>query len=242
VASKRSVPVRLDDSSSSSSGPIPARKLAALETLRRKLIGRAVALYFVAMRVAYRLRLPWRGKLRKLDHITIPCSDRAMAERFYVGLLGAKAVNRIERALLRRIGWHNDDIDRYAAEHLSVTIADGPRLDLFLYPAGTPSESAPMHPHIAFSVSPRSFLWWMRYLRQNGVKVAGPTLPGPPGQASFYFNDPFGNHLEIITLGFTAHDLPVGVPDRSQLNYTWCPAAPTGSTPREHDAAEVQHV
>jgi len=31
--------------------------------------------------------------------------------------------------------------------------------------------------------------------------VAGPTRPGPPGQASFYFNDPFGNHLELVTLG-----------------------------------------
>jgi hypothetical protein len=45
--------------------------------------------------------------------------------------------------------------------------------------------------------------------------------PGPPGQASFYFNDPFGNHLDLITLGFVAHDLEPGVPDRSGLNYVW---------------------
>ena len=39
--------------------------------------------------------------------------------------------------------------------------------------------------------------------------------------ASFYFNDPFGNHLELITLGFVAHDLKPGVPDRSGLDYEW---------------------
>ena len=41
------------------------------------------------------------------------------------------------------------------------------------------------------------------------------------GQACFYFNDPFGNHLELVTLGFIACDLPVGVPDRSRLDYPW---------------------
>ena len=51
--------------------------------------------------------------------------------------------------------------------------------------------------------------------------VAGPTQAGPPGQASFYFNDPFGNHLEIVTVGFTSAVLPIGVPDRTRLNYVW---------------------
>jgi hypothetical protein len=51
--------------------------------------------------------------------------------------------------------------------------------------------------------------------------MAGPTRPEPPGQASFYFNDPFGNHLELVTLDFVASDLPVGVPDRSRLDYRW---------------------
>jgi catechol 2,3-dioxygenase-like lactoylglutathione lyase family enzyme len=213
----------LDGRASTATGAPATGSLSALEALRRKLIGRGVAFYFATARLMYRLRVPWRGKLRRLDHITIPCTDAAVAEQFYVGLLGAQVVRRIDRALLRRIGWRDEDIDRNAAEHLSVTIAGGPRLDLFLYPQGIPRQSAPLHPHIAFSVSPGKFLQWQRRLTGRGVRIAGPTRPGPPGQASFYFNDPFGNHLEIITLGFAAHDLPVGVPDRSQLDYQWLP-------------------
>jgi hypothetical protein len=42
-----------------------------------------------------------------------------------------------------------------------------------------------------------------------------------PGQASFYFNDPFGNHLEILTTGIDTTDIPVGVPQRDHLDHTW---------------------
>jgi catechol 2,3-dioxygenase-like lactoylglutathione lyase family enzyme len=196
-------------------------RLSPRARLLRKLIAAAVSLYLAAARMAYRLKRPWVGKLGHLDHITIPCHDAQIAEEFYVGLLGARIVNRIDRSLLRRIGWRDADIDQNAAEHLSITFSGGPRLDLFVYPQGSPVRSAPMHPHIALTVSPRRFLEWKRRLESRGVVVAGPTRPGPPGQASFYFNDPFGNHLELVTLGFVTFDLPVGVPDRSRLDYRW---------------------
>jgi catechol 2,3-dioxygenase-like lactoylglutathione lyase family enzyme len=189
--------------------------------LLRKLIATAVSAYLASARLAYRLKRPWGGKLGHLDHITIPCHDAQIAEEFYVGLLGARIVNRINRSMLRRIGWRDADIDQNAAEHLSITFSGGPRLDLFVYPQGSPIRSASMHPHIALTVSPRRFLEWKRRLESRGVIVAGPTRPGLPGQASFYFNDPFGNHLELVTLGFAAFDLPVGVPDRSRLAYRW---------------------
>ena len=196
-------------------------RLSPRAKLLRKLIAPAVSAYLASARMAYRLKRPWVGKLGHLDHITIPCHDAQMAEEFYVGLLGARIVNRINRSLLRRIGWRDADIDQNAAEHLSITFSGGPRLDLFVYPQGSPVRSAPMHPHIALTVSPSRFLEWKRRLERRGVVVAGPTRPGPPGQASFYFNDPFGNHLELVTLGFVAFDLPVGVPDRSRLDYRW---------------------
>jgi catechol 2,3-dioxygenase-like lactoylglutathione lyase family enzyme len=220
-------PVPLDDSSSFAKDSAALAPLSLSAKLQRKLIGTGVRGYFAAMRMVYRLRFPWDGKLQSLDHITIPCHDSQIAEEFYVGLLGAQIVNRIDRRLLKRIGWREEDIARNAAEHLSVTLGGGPRLDLFVYPPGSPSASAPMHPHIAITVAPRRFLTWKKRLEDRGVSVAGPTRPGPPGQASFYFNDPFGNHLEIITLGFVARDLPVGVPDRSQLNYRWLRPAST---------------
>ena len=53
--------------------------------------------------------------------------------------------------------------------------------------------------------------------------------PSLAGQASFYFNDPFGNHLELVAVGFVDSALSVGVPDRSQLD---CPAVATSPTRR----------
>ena len=210
-------PVRLNVAAADVTG-VP---LSLQAKLARKLIVPAVTALVACKRMAYRLKRPWGGNLGHLDHIRIPCRDAQIAEEFYVGLLGAQVVNRINRRLLRRIGWVDADIDRNAAEHLSITFSRGPRLDLFVYPQGSPTRSAPMHPHIALTVSPRAFLEWKRRLENRGVVVAGPMRPGPPGQASCYFNDPFGNHLELVTLGFIACDLPVGVPDRSRLDYPW---------------------
>ena len=44
---------------------------------------------------------------------------------------------------------------------------------------------------------------------------AGSAL-GPPGQASVYFDDPSGNHLEITCMGFTGEVIP-GPPDLTRL-------------------------
>jgi catechol 2,3-dioxygenase-like lactoylglutathione lyase family enzyme len=187
----------------------------------RKLTGVGVRLFWQSKRLVYRFRWPWRGKLLHLDHVTVPVTDLRVAEDFYVGLLGAQVVLRLDAVLLQRIGWSLDDIEKNAAVHLSLTLGGGPRIDLFEYPVGRPKQEAPMHPHTAFFVAPGAFLKWKHRLEKRGVIVAGPTRPGPPGQASFYFNDPFGNHLEIITVGSVNYELSVGVPDRSGLDYAW---------------------
>jgi hypothetical protein len=56
-------------------------------------------------------------------------------------------------------------------------------------------------------------------LTANGIPSYGPTRLGQPGQASVYFQDPFGNHLEFETDSLP--DAPVGPPDHSQLAYEW---------------------
>ena len=46
---------------------------------------------------------------------------------------------------------------------------------------------------------------------------------GPPGHASIYFNDPFGNHLEITCMGYTGaveQRPPIGT------NMAWASARP----------------
>jgi catechol 2,3-dioxygenase-like lactoylglutathione lyase family enzyme len=195
-------------------------RVALPTRMGRKVIGFGIRSFFAWNRLVYRVGLPWGHKLRGIDHITFPCDDLAMAERFYVGLLGARVVLRIDKELLTRMGWSLEDIERNRAVNLSLTIGSGPRLDLFEYPMGKQPEHT-LHPHVAIMVAPSDLLVWKKRLVDRGVIVAGPTRAGPPGQASFYFNDPFGNHLEMVTVGFTAAELPVGMPDRSRLNYTW---------------------
>ena len=196
--------------------------LSFLERLKRKFICAGEFIFFNAVKVIYRFRSLGRPRLIYVDHITFPCTNLAEAEAFYVGLLGAKIVMRIDRAMLSKMGWSEQQIDRYKAPHLSLTLAGGPRLDLFEYPEGRQRESS-LHPHVAFRVSGLQFSTWKRRLIEKGLKISGPTRPGPPGQASFYFNDPFGNHLEIVTMGFVDHDLPAGMMDRSHLDYEWKP-------------------
>ena len=130
--------------------PLPAR-------LWRSLIGLGIRVFFAWNRFVYRARLPWGGKLRHVDHITFPCDDLAAAEEFYIGLLGAKLVLRIDQRLLMRMGWAAADIERNRAPNLSVTFGGGPRLELFDYPMGKQAEAA-MHPHVALMVAARDFL------------------------------------------------------------------------------------
>lgn len=198
------------------------------ERVRLKLIGLGVRGFFGAKRLAFRMRPG--PKLRYVDHITIPCGDLETAEAFYVGVLGAKVMMRIDPKLLQRMGWTAEQIEAGRAVHLSLTLAAGPRIDLFCYPEGEPKPLADMHPHIALKASPNDYLHWKRRLEAQGVTTTEIRRPGPPGQASFYFNDPFGNHLEIITLGFVDWTLTPGVPDRSHLDYEWDAPARRGRT------------
>lgn len=57
-------------------------------------------------------------------------------------------------------------------------------------------------------------------LTAGGVPVDGPIRLGPPGHASIYFLDPFGNHLALATMGFSA-PIDVRVPDHARLAYSW---------------------
>jgi hypothetical protein len=53
------------------------------------------------------------------------------------------------------------------------------------------------------SVPPRQLLKWKAKFAAKGIPTEGPLQLGPPGQASLYFNDPFGSHLEFTCLGFS---------------------------------------
>ena len=62
----------------------------------------------------------------------------------------------------------------------------------------------------------RELLGWRRRLVEQGVPVDGPLRLGPPGHASLYFNDPFGNHLELECMGFP-EPIPVRIPQMARV-------------------------
>ncbi|HUB06103.1 MAG TPA: VOC family protein [Myxococcales bacterium] len=170
-------------------------------------------LFFAWHRWAHRLAHAFAPRVHAIDHVTLPCRDLAAAERFYVDLLGARLMLRVDEAFLRRMGRPAEEAAR--GTHVSVVFDRGPRLDLFQYAQGQPPPLAD-HPHVALAVSPRALRRWQAKLEAAGVPTDGPRRLGPRGQASLYFNDPSGNHLELTALGFRG-PLPVGAPTMSKL-------------------------
>ncbi|MDC0742052.1 VOC family protein [Polyangium mundeleinium] len=154
---------------------------------------------------------PFAGRIQGIDHLTLPVGDLAVAERFYVGLLGAKVLMRVTPELLASLG-RSGDVAR--SIHITVELGSA-RIDLFPQGHGWPSPTQD-HPHIAFAVAPEDIVPMKQALEANGVATEGPRRLGPPGHASLYFYDPFGNHLELTCRGFTG-DLPIGAPDLHEL-------------------------
>ncbi|MHB8416461.1 MAG: VOC family protein [Myxococcales bacterium] len=164
-------------------------------------------------RLRHRCRRPWGARVRRIDHVTLPCRDLEAAERFYVGVLGAQVMLRVDAEFMRRMGRPAEEAQR--GTHLSVVFDGGPRLDLFRYGQGQPPPLAD-HPHLALEVRPSQLISWREKLHAAGVPTDGPRRLGPRGQASLYFNDPSGNHLELVALGFRG-ELPVGAPAMEKL-------------------------
>lgn len=205
-----------NESTLSRTGSAPAREAPlAVRLLRTK--GTSLAMWALNVWARARHRLRFGPSVRGIDHVTFPCRDLRVAEDFYLGLLGGRVLIRIDEAFLRKVG-RFADADA-GAIHTSVVFSGGPRIDLFVQRDGQPPALAG-HPHIAFAVAPGEMLRWKKRLNDAGVPTYGPTRLGPPGQASLYFNDPFGNHLELVTHGFVP-EIPVGAPDMATLAYEW---------------------
>jgi catechol 2,3-dioxygenase-like lactoylglutathione lyase family enzyme len=166
---------------------------------------------------------PLLGLSSGIDHVTIPVLELETAERFYTEVLGAELLERFDAAMFLK--YRPDRADqlqntRNSPLHVSLRFGKGTRLDLFLQDYGQPDIEQP-HPHVAFEIGPNLDLA-KSCLKQAGVPVSGPLRMGPPGQASLYFLDPFGNKLEFMT-GDYSGDALVGVPDWPALRYSWDP-------------------
>jgi catechol 2,3-dioxygenase-like lactoylglutathione lyase family enzyme len=198
--------------------------------VRERTLTKAIALASELATHGRNLRRALRARLQPaalivgpLDHVTIPVRDLDVAERFYVGVLGADVIMRCDEAFFAGRGQatalRTSTGKDVSPLHTSLSFGAGPRIDLFLQSWGQPAPEQP-HTHFAFSVAPSQMLRWQARLTAQGIPSDGPRRLGPPGQASLYFNDPFGNHLEIQTLGFGLA-IPIGPPNMEGLVYQW---------------------
>jgi catechol 2,3-dioxygenase-like lactoylglutathione lyase family enzyme len=189
--------------------------------LRNLIKHRFIAIGFAAWTWSLRVRRVLanlgRPRLRLVDHVTIPVKDLAVAREFYCGVLGGRLMLTIDAAALRRFGRPPAERDGDGVYHDSVLLGGATRIDLFLQSSGQPAPTQG-HPHIAFRVPPGDMLAWKRRLAAHGVPTEGPLRLGFPGQASLYFNDPSGNHLEVTCTGY-GPDIPLRPPQLGGLTY-----------------------
>jgi catechol 2,3-dioxygenase-like lactoylglutathione lyase family enzyme len=170
--------------------------------VRNCLIGLGFKARIWSLRIARVLGALGRPRLRGMDHVTIAVTSLAEARRFYCDVLGGSLLMAVDDAALARFGRPPAPNGGEGSHHLSVYLGGATRVDLFLQHAGQPAPAIG-HPHYAFEVAARELPGWCERLRSAGVRIDGPLRLGPPGHASIYFNDPFGNHLELTCLGFS---------------------------------------
>ena len=165
---------------------------------------------------------PLSGVYAGIDHVTYPVLDLDTAEKFYTEVLGGELLERFDaETFLRYRPERAEELanPRNSPLHLSLQFGRGARVDLFLQNFGQPAHEQ-AHPHLAFGVSPADLDRAVAHLRSVGVPVDGPRRLGPPGQASAYFFDPFGNKLEFVTDAYP-HAIPFGAPNWDALRYAW---------------------
>lgn len=136
-------------------------------------------------------------------HLTLPVHDLDEAQRFYVDLLGARLLRRLDRGQFLQFRPERAveaDADN-SPLHLELCFGDGPEIHLFLQ-KNRARPSPPPHPHLALWVTPEGLDAFIERLRSAGVPLDGPRRLGPPGHASLYFADPWGNSLELVTLNY----------------------------------------
>ncbi len=189
------------------------------QLIQNKLIGFGFAAWTLALRARRVLGSLGSPRLRGIDHITIPVHDLAVARRFYCEILGAIHMMTIDDAALQKYGRPPAPNQGNGVHHVSVLLGGQTRIDLFLQSDGQ-AKAELGHPHYAFRIPPAEMRVWKQRIESRGIPTEGPLQLGPPGQASLYFNDPSGNHLEVTTMGYTGA-IEVGAPRMSRLSYTY---------------------
>ena len=149
---------------------------------------------------------PGKPLLRGIHHLALNTSDMRMTLDFYVRILGMPLVHGLRtQSPPANVGpAHGVGTPPYRnIPHYFLDMGGDSLLAFFEYPKGiakTERDTLGAMQHVSFVCGPRRYREILERLKSNGVAiVAGPLLTIPPAIHSFYFFDPNGIRLEIVS-------------------------------------------
>ncbi len=144
--------------------------------------------------------------LRGIHHLALNTSDMRGTLDFYVRVLGMRLAHgmRTPARLPDGRSAHGNGTPPYPEiPHFFLDMGGDSLLAFFEYPKGIAKadrDALGAMQHVSFVCGPKRHAEMLERLKANGVAItAGPLLIIPPAIYSFYFFDPNGIRLEIVT-------------------------------------------
>ena len=125
-------------------------------------------------------------KIERLVEASIYVDDLDRAEAFYRDILGLELIGK--------------DTDRHVFFRVGECVLLLFHAEETLKGKSVPAHGAKGPGHLALGVGTAALHVWRRRLEENGV-VIEKEMDWPRGGKSFYFRDPAGNSIELITPG-----------------------------------------
>jgi len=140
--------------------------------------------------------------LRGIHHLALNTGDMRMTLDFYVRVLGMPIVHGLRTPIAR--GGHGVGTPPHPnIPHFFLDMGGDSLLAFFEYPKGLPQvdrDAIGAMQHVSFVCGPNRHREMLERLKANGVHItAGPLVIIPPAISSFYFFDPNGIRLEIVS-------------------------------------------
>ena len=145
-----------------------------------------------------------RPLLRGIHHLALNTGDMRGTLDFYVRVLGMRLVHGLKTPPHMPGGAHGDGTPPYPEiPHFFLDMGGDSLLAFFEYPKGIAKanrDALGAMQHVSFACGPKRHAEMLERVNAHGVEItAGPLLIIPPAIYSFYFFDPNGIRLEIVT-------------------------------------------
>jgi catechol 2,3-dioxygenase-like lactoylglutathione lyase family enzyme len=144
--------------------------------------------------------------LRGIHHLALNTSDMRMTLDFYVRVLGMPLVHGMRTPVPPpgEMSTHGEGTPPYKGiPHFFFDMGGDSLLAFFEYPKGLAQadrDTIGAMQHVSFVCGPKRHREMLARLKDNGVKITGgPVMIIPPAIHSFYFLDPNGIRLEIVS-------------------------------------------